>query len=479
MTVLRVLQWFTDDAARMVETVAHRLDSFGLPGGSRWPIDGVSGEGTEMSDSSALGGSAPAVAPKARGAALREWRAGWPVVLAGFFGFVLLSLGNMSMGAFMTPVTTELHWSRSQFSSGLSAYALVGVVMGPLVGALVDKLGVRLVAVIGSLLVGVTFAAFGTATGAILPWLILWLLYAGANQLIMTTVWTAAIARAFNASRGLAMSVIMIGSALAVAVAPFVADRLIQTEGWRTAFFVMGLGTGTAVAVICWFALDGGKPAPGGLAHGAPDNGAADAGPAAMTTGQALRSVAFIKLCIAMFIANFVPLALTIHFIPLLSAGGLSRESAVLVGGSYGVPMFIGQIIGGVAIDRFSGRLVAAIGFVIMAASLALLMLPTDPIAVPIVAVVLFGLAIGGLSPLFPYLTSRYFGLQSFGRLFGVLASLSALAYATGPLAAGYVFDVTRSYFWFLAGSIPALALTILLIVSLGRYPDSAGAKAP
>jgi MFS family permease len=113
----------------------------------------------------------------------------------------------------------------------------------------------------------------------------------------------------------------------------------------------------------------------------------------------------------------------------------------------------------------------------VMIASLALLMLPTDPIVVPIVAVVLFGLAIGGLSPLFPYLTSRYFGLHSFGRLFGVLASLSALAYATGPLAAGYVFDVEKSYDWFLAASIPAIALTILLIASLGRYPESEGTK--
>ena len=205
----------------------------------------------------------------------------------------------------------------------------------------------------------------------------------------------------------------------------------------------------------------------------------AEGGTRGMTTGEALRSIAFIKLCVAMFIANFVPLALTIHLIPLLSAGGLTRESAVLIGGSYGLTMFIGQIVGGLAFDRVSARLVAAIGFAVMIASLALLMLPVHPIAVPMVAVLAFGFAIGGLSPLFPYLTSRYFGLESFGRLFGVLSSLSAAAYATGPLAAGYVFDATHSYRPFLAGSIPAIVLTILLIVSLGRYPDQAEAKAP
>jgi len=197
-----------------------------------------------------------------------------------------------------------------------------------------------------------------------------------------------------------------------------------------------------------------------------------------MTTGEALRSFAFIKLGIAMFIANFVPLAMTIHLIPLLTAGGLPSNTAVVIGGSYGLTMLAGQLVGGVAFDRVSARLVAAIGFTILIISFTLLLLPVRPIAVPITAVLLFGFALGGLSPLFPYLTSRYFGLESFGRLFGVLSALSALAFATGPQTASYIFDATHSYRLFLIGSIPAIVLTILLIVSLGRYPDSAAAKA-
>jgi MFS family permease len=418
-----------------------------------------------------------------RGAALREWREGWPVILAGFAGFFLLSLGNLSMGAFMIPVTTDLHWSHSQYTSGLFTYAPAGIVMGPLVGALIDKWGVRPIVVIGSLLVAVTFSLFAIATSAISLWLVLWLLYAVANQLIMMTAWTAAVARVFNASRGLAMAITWGGSAAAGFVAPLVADLLIRHEGWRTAYVVMGLGTGCAVALICWFALDGGSSAPP-AAQAQPES--VSATPAggdtrSMTTGEALRSFAFIKLGIAMFIANFVPLALTVHFIPLLSAGGLSDRSAVVIGGSFALVMFPGQLIGGIAFDYISARLVAAIGFTIMIAGLAMLMLPVHPIGVPIAGVLLCGFAMGALSPLFPYLTSRYFGLESFGRLFGVLSALSALAFATGPYAASKVFDLTspHSYRLFLAGSIPAILLTILLIVSLGRDPGSGDTKAP
>src|SRR4051812_11214064 len=112
-----------------------------------------------MSDT-VIGDDATIKSADTPGAASREWRKGWPVVVAGFFGFVLLSLGNMSMGAFMIPVTTDLHWTHSQFSAGLIVYAPIGVIMGPLVGMMIDKWGVRPVVVVGSLLVGITFSLF-------------------------------------------------------------------------------------------------------------------------------------------------------------------------------------------------------------------------------------------------------------------------------------------------------------------------------
>ena len=191
-----------------------------------------------------------------------------------------------------------------------------------------------------------------------------------------------------------------------------------------------------------------------------------------MTLSEAVRSLTFVKLAIASFLAYAVRLAITIHLIPMLSAGGLTRGTAVMIGGSYGLSMIIGQILSGVAMDRFSARWVAALWLVVQSVSLALLMLPPRPIALPIGAVFLFGISMGGMAPTFPYLTSRYFGLRSFGRLFGIIASLSALGFATGPLLAGYVYDVSASYVPFLAAAIPALLFSMLLIVLLGRYPD-------
>ena len=68
-----------------------------------------------------------------------------------------------------------------------------------------------------------------------------------------------------------------------------------------------------------------------------------------------------------------------------------------MIGGAYGIPMFIGQIIVGFAMGPLlRPAAVAAVGLVVMIAGLALLMLLAAPIAVPITAVILFGLSLVG-----------------------------------------------------------------------------------
>src|SRR3954451_16355863 len=156
-----------------------------------------------------------AAPPGGPSAAVQDWQRGWPVVLAGACGYMLISLGMLSLGAFMEPVQQAFHWNRSDFSLGLSVYAVVGVVLSPVVGALIDRYGPRIFGVIGSLLAGVTFALFATATESLLWWVALWVIFASACQLIMPTLWSAAIASVFTVRLGLALAVANAGSGVA------------------------------------------------------------------------------------------------------------------------------------------------------------------------------------------------------------------------------------------------------------------------
>ncbi len=423
-----------------------------------------------MADSNAP--PAFAASPSLSSAALRDWQAGWPVVAAGVFGYMLISLGMLSMGAFMAPVQDTFHWSRGEYSSGLSVFAVVGVVLAPVVGLLIDRRGPRQVAVVGCLLVGIAFALFATATGSIIWWLALWVLFASACQLIMPTLWSAAIAGVFTASLGLALSVAIAGSGVAAFLFPLVANALIEHFDFRTAYVVMGLGFGVPTALICVVAM------PGPTARRAAASDALETAPLPLpgvTLSQGLRTLIFYRLALAILVTNFVSMALVVHLIPLLMGAGMARNAAVYVAGAFfGIAALVGKVLGGVALDRLSGRLVSSVFVLLLIASVAMLALPAMTFNWAIVAASLFGLAYGALAPVWPYLASRYFGLRAYGRLFGIMSSCYALALALGPLTAGHVHDVAHSYQPYIFAGLPALLLILLATVSLGRYPDFA-----
>lgn len=401
-----------------------------------------------------------------------EWRNGWPVVLAGFFGYILLSLGSLSMGAFMLPMERAFHWTRSEYSIGLSAYAIVGVIFSPLVGYLVDKWGVRAVAVMGSMLTGVAFSLFATSNGSIAYWFALWLVLGMANQLIMPTVWSAAVSGIFTASRGFALSLVTVGSAVAAFIAPATAAFLIERYEWRVTYVTMGFGGGALVSLICWLALSR-RIRRSELPHAGSTSAIKEPQPG-LTFGEGLRSSSFLKIAVIAFVSYGLVIALSLHLIQIFAEAGMNREMAVVIAGSYGLPMLAGRLIGGLALDRISGQLVAATCIALLAVSSLVLILAPQQLIGAIVAVALFGFAFGGISPTLPYLASRYFGLRSYGKLFGVLNAVYSLATATCPLLASWIYDLTGSYFWFLLGALPALLMAMGLVLSLGRYPDFA-----
>src|SRR5262245_44558087 len=86
--------------------------------------------------------------------AVREGLGGWRVLVPSLYGDILVGIGMMSMGAFMAPMQAAFHWNRSQFSVGLTALAIIGVIFAPLTGIIIDRFGPRVVAAIGSLMVG-------------------------------------------------------------------------------------------------------------------------------------------------------------------------------------------------------------------------------------------------------------------------------------------------------------------------------------
>ena len=77
----------------------------------------------------------------------------------------------------------------------------------------------------------------------------------------------------------------------------------------------------------------------------------------------------------------------------------------------------------------------------------------------------IFGFAYAGLTPPITAMVGDTFGIQHIGLIIGTLEIGWGLGAATGPALAGYIFDVSGSYFLaFLITMVAMLIATILVL---------------
>jgi MFS family permease len=407
-----------------------------------------------------------------KGAAAAEWRAHWPLVLGSLLGFTMIGVANFSLGPFMPSLEKAFGWSRSEVTSGFTLYAVICVICQPIVGRMIDRFGPRRIALTGIALTGCAISLFATANGSLTGWLLLWVFYSLAAQLILTPVWSSAVASEFEAGRGLALATTLSGSALSATVVPIISTLVIDTFGWRAAYPILGGGLAALLLVVIWL-----------LFYSRRDRLRQSEGTAilpvetGLSTRQALRSPSFWKLGIAVFVSFSLVMAFSIHMLPILTSAGLTRDKGALIAGSYGLFAVVGKFSYGLLANRFPGQVVAAAMMALPLASCALLLMPSPSTAACLMAICLIGVSSGAQLQLFVYLTTRHFGLLAFGTIFGFISSALTIASGVGPFLAGRLYDMSGDYHLLLAAGIPMSVLASLVMLWLGDYPEVRAAR--
>ena len=136
--------------------------------------------------------------------------------------------------------------------------------------------------------------------------------------------------------------------------------------------------------------------------------------------------------------------------------------------------MIFGKLAIGWLADRIHAKLLLAFCCGMPAMACALFLVPATSLIIPLIAVVILGIAIGSQLTTTVYLTTRYFGMRCFGRLFGFVGSAVAFASTLAPYAGGEIFTMTHSYAVLLVAGVPVSLLSSLLLLSLGPYPQFA-----
>ena len=393
-----------------------------------------------------------------------------------FYGYVLVAASFLlqaigwgaynSFGVFFNPLMNEYDWSRAGISGAVSvSFCLYGF-SSILLGRLNDRVGPRFIMAISGIFLGVGYLLMSRLTS-------LWQLYLLYSLLVgigisgTDVVLLSTIARWFVRLRGRMSGVLKVGTGVGMLVMPLFTNWLITAFGWRTAFFVMGI-----VVLIPFIGLSQllvRDPARRGLRPDGDGRVTAKITQAAekgFTLRQALKNRQLWLICTAYFLLLVCVFTVLLHIVPHAIDLGIPPNWATRVLATIGGLSIVGRIIMGFSSDRIGNKWALTICCGFLCVSLGWLLL-ANRLWMLFVFATVYGFAHGGFFVIMSPLIAEFFGTASHGAIFGMMIFVSTIGGAIGPLAAGYVFDLTGSYrlvFWCLPLiSTAGLGATLML----------------
>jgi MFS family permease len=126
-----------------------------------------------------------------------------------------------------------------------------------------------------------------------------------------------------------------------------------------------------------------------------------------------------------------------------------------------------GRLLMGWLADRFSTKFAMLLIYVLVGASIPLLLAGRFPAALYGFAAV-FGIGLGGDYMIVPLMTAELFGMQILGRLLGVILTAGSVAEAVSPWLVGRLRDSTGSY---TAGFLALIGMAFLGAAAVTMLP--------
>jgi MFS family permease len=370
----------------------------------------------------------------------------WVIVGAGAL-MTCVAIGSMfSLAVYLEPMSAETGWSRAGISGAMTLDFLTMGIAGFGWGAASDRFGPRIVVLTGALLLGLALVLSSRAT-SLLEFQLTYGILVGVSAGAFFAPMIAAVTLWFEDHRSLAVSLVSAGMGVApMTISPF-ARWLISTYDWRTAMITIGI---VAWALLIPAALVVRRP-PVASTGGAPGlNAAADG--AGLSATQALRTPQFVVLALTFFFCCAAHSGPIFHMVSYAIGCGVPAMAAVSIYSLEGLSGLGGRLLLGVLADRFGAKQVLIAGLLVQAFAIGTYLF-VNRLGEFYTLSVVFGIAYGGVMPLYAVLAREYFGQHIMGTVFGAATMTSSIGMAFGPWAGGWIFDNFNSYAWLYIGS--------------------------
>ena len=389
---------------------------------------------------------------------------GWLVVAAASsiqFANAATAIGILTI--FVIPMSEEFGWNRTEVAGATSLGAVLGAVLAPFSGRLVDRFGARIILVAGGSVV-VLGCLYLSMAQALAGFYVAFTMIRIADQGLVQIGASVSVSKWFLRRRGRAVGLVFFGASGGMIVMAPVVQFVIANWGWRAAWVVLAtvmLSIGVIPSALfirrqpedMGLVIDGAsRPTRSGHR---PDMREDEQHP---PLREIVRTPVFWVILVSLFLASAGISGVGLHLVPHLTQQGLSPAAAVAAVSVMSVAGAVAALVSGVVAETVSAKLLLILAYLLGAASMWIL-IHADTLTETYIFAALQGFLSSGVNTLAPLMWASYYGRRTLGSIFGVSRAAQVFGFAVGPLASAIVFDRTGSY----RGAFIALALVAIL----------------
>ncbi len=416
--------------------------------------------------------------------ARRDIHYGWVVAGATFLTMLVGAGAVGAPGVLLLPLQREFGWENSEISTALAIRLVLFGLMGPFAAALINRFGIRRVALIS---IGLVAGGLLLSTAMTEVWqlVLLWGVVIGVGTGMTALVLGATVAaRWFTARRGLVVGLLTASTATGQLVFMPLLSALSASLGWRAALYLLCALLGLAALVVLALLRD--RPSdvglrPYGESADAPSPAAPQAGSILAASLGALRDAARVPLFWVLFATFYVCGASTnglvqTHLIALCADFSFPETRAAGLLAMIGLFDFAGTILSGWLSDRYDNRWLLFWYYGLRGLSLIYLPFSDFTFYGLSIFAVFYGLDWVATVPPTVKLTAERFGRERANLVFGWVFCGHQLGAATAAFGAGLSRTELGTYLpaFFAAGALCLIAAA--LIVSVARRDAPAAA---
>jgi MFS family permease len=360
-------------------------------------------------------------------------------VIAGASIMLSLSMGmRQSMGLFLGPVTGTQALTVSDFTLAIAVQNIVWGLTQPVIGALADRHGARLVTIAGTLLYAVGLGLTVAVPSALGFLLGVGLIVGVALSCTTMSVSLAAAARVVSpARRSLVLGIVSGAGSLGTFITAPLAQSLLRTDGWQIALVAF---IGLTAAMLPGALLTGNvdrlpRPTASSEAASLPD-----------ALGEAFGHGGYVTMALAFFVCGLQLVFITSHVPTYLAICGMDPMLSAQMLATIGLFNIFGSLLCGWLGGRYPKQILLGVIYIVRSLILAVyFMVPVSPLSTLLFAAFMGTLWLG-VVPLVNGLVAEIFGVRFMGMLTGIAFFSHQVGSFIGVWGAGVIYETLGSY---------------------------------